>query len=308
MRVFASRGIKALGAIAAAALMLSACSSSSSTTAGSSTSSSSAVAGSSSPAAPSSSAAMSSAPSSSTAMSNPPSSAMAGGAGLSGSLTIDAAASLKKTFDELKTQFEVANPGVKVTISYDGSSTLATQIIGGAPVDVFASADTKNMAKVTDAKLITATPVEFATNTLQIAVAPGNPLKIAGLKDLTKSGVDVDLCAAEVPCGSAAQTALKAAGVTVKPISQEQSVTAVLTKVESGDADAGLVYRTDVLAAAGKVTGVDFSEAAAAVNHYPIAPLAAAPNAAAATAFVALVTSSAGQRVFADAGFGGPAA
>ena len=110
------------------------------------------------------------------------------------------------------------------------------------------------------------------------------------------------------PCGAAAQTALTAAGVTVKPISQESSVTAVLTKVESGDADAGLVYKTDVLGAAGKVTGVDFPEAAKAVNHYPIAALDAAPNAAAAKAFITLVTGATGQKVLATAGFGAPSA
>ena len=229
-------------------------------------------------------------------------------AALTGTVTIDAAASLKKTFSKLATEFEAQNPGVKVTISYDGSGVLATQLIGGAPVDVFASADNKNIAKVTDKKLITSKPVEFATNTLQIAVAPGNPKKIAGLKDLTASGLNVDLCAVAQPCGAAAQTALTAAGVTVKPISLEQSVPAVLTKVESGDADAGLVYRTDVLGAAGKVTGVDFAEAAKAVNHYPIAALDAAPNPAAAKAFIALVTGAAGQKVLSAAGFGAPGA
>jgi molybdate transport system substrate-binding protein len=236
------------------------------------------------------------------------SSAGTSGAALSGTVKIDAAASLKKTFDVLGAEFEKANPGVKVSLSYDGSSVLATQIIGGAPVDVFASADDKNMAKVTDAKLITTTPIQFATNTLQIAVAKGNPKKISSLKDLTDPGLNVVLCEAAQPCGAAAATALKAADVTVKPVSQEQSVTAVLTKVESGDADAGLVYKTDVLGSNGKVTGVDFAESAQAVNHYPIAPLDKAPNAAAAKAFIALVTGPTGQKVLAAAGFGPPSA
>lgn len=227
---------------------------------------------------------------------------------VTGTLKVDAAASLKKTFDQLATEFEAANPGVEVTVSYDGSAVLATQLIGGAPVDVFASADDKNMTKVTAEKLITAPPVEFATNTLQIAVAPGNPKKIARLKDLTASGLDVDLCAVAQPCGAAARTALKAAGVALKPISFEQNVTAVLTKVESGDADAGLVYKTDVLGAAGKVIGVDFTEASKAVNHYPIAVLDAAPNPTAAKAFIALVTGATGQKVLAAAGFGAPGA
>ena len=272
--------VRVMGALTVGALVLSACSSKSSTSNPSTSSPTSAAAGSSSA---------------------PPSA-------LSGTLKVDAAASLKKTFDQLSTQFEKENPNIKVVISYDGSAVLATQLIGGAPVDVFASADNKNMAKVTDQKLITSTPVEFATNTLQIAVAPGNPNKITGLESLTAAGFTVDLCAVAQPCGAAARTALAAAGVTVKPISQEASVTAVLTKVESGDADAGLVYRTDVLGAAGKVTGVDFPEAAKAINHYPIAALDAAPNAAAAKAFIALVIGVTGQKVLSAAGFGAPGA
>lgn len=288
------------GAMVAGAVLLSSCSSSSTSSSGSSSTSSPAAATS------SSSAAASAGPASSAPASSAP--ASSGSATVTGTLKVDAAASLKKTFDKLATEFEAENPGVKVTVSYDGSGVLATQLIGGAPVDVFASADKKNMTKVTDKKLITGKPVEFATNTLQIAVAPGNPKKIAGLKDLTASGLDVDLCAVAQPCGAAAQTALKAAGVTVKPISLEQSVTAVLTKVESGDADAGLVYKTDVLGAAGKVTGVNFAESTEAVNHYPIAALDAAPNPAAARAFIALVTGAAGQKVLSAAGFGAPAA
>jgi molybdate transport system substrate-binding protein len=277
-----------LGAVVAGSLVLSACSSTSSTT--------------SNPSGPGSPA--SSAPAAGSSGSASP--ASSAGTKVTGTLKVDAAASLKKTFDKLATEFQAENPGVKVTVSYDGSAVLATQLIGGAPVDVFASADAKNMTKVTDKKLITGSPVEFATNTLQIAVAPGNPKKITSLKDLTASGLAVDRCAVAQPCGAAAQTALKAAGVTLKPISFEQNVTAVLTKVESGDADAGLVYQTDVQGAAGKVTGVDFAEASKAVNHYPIAVLDAAPNPMAARAFIALVTGATGQKVLSAAGFGAP--
>ncbi len=276
-----------VGAVAVGALALAACSSTSTTSSPSTTVSTSVAAA-------------------SDASSSAPMPSAARGP-LNGTLKVDAAASLKKTFDKLAAEFEKENPGVKVSVSYDGSAVLATQLIGGAPVDVFASADNKNMAKVTAAKLITEKPIEFATNTLQIAVAPGNPKKITGLKDLAAAGLNVDLCAVAQPCGAAAQTALKAAGVTVKPISMEQSVTAVLTKVESGDADAGLVYKTDVLGSGGKVTGVEFPEAAKAVNHYPIAALAAAPNGAAAAAFIALVTGSTGKSVLSAAGFGPPA-
>jgi molybdate transport system substrate-binding protein len=228
------------------------------------------------------------------------------GAVLSGSLTIFAAASLKKGFDQLREQFQTANPGVTINeITYDGSSALATQIQGGAQVDVFASADTKNMDKIAD---MVNTTTEFATNTLQIAVAPGNPKGIIGLADLTEPGLTVVLCAPEVPCGSAAHAALDKGDVHVTPVSEEQNVTAVLTKVASGDADAGLVYRTDVMASDGKVDGVDFAQAAEAVNHYPIAVLREAKNPDAARAFIDLVTSHAGQAVLADLGFGKPAA
>ncbi len=228
-----------------------------------------------------------------------------GASTLSGELNIFAAASLKKGFDQLRTQFQAANPGVTVKdISYDGSSALVTQIQGGAMPDVFASADTKNMDKIND---MVETPQEFATNTLQIAVAPGNPKNITSLADLAKPGVTVVLCAPEVPCGSAAHTALDAAGVKVTPVSEEQSVTAVATKVASGDADAGLIYKTDVLASDGKIEGVDFPEASKAVNHYPIAALKDAKNPDAAAAFIALVVSPDGQKTLADLGFGPPA-
>lgn len=220
---------------------------------------------------------------------------------LSGTLTVYAAASLKKVFDQLATDFGKEHPGLTVNpITYDGSSTLATQLIGGADADVFASADNKNMTKVTDAKLA-ADPVEFATNTLEIAVAPGNPKKVTGLKDLTS--LTVVLCAPEVPCGSAAQTVLKAAKVDLKPASEEQNVTAVLTKVEAGEADAGLVYKTDVQGAGGKVDGVEFPESSGAVNHYPIVALTGSKNPTAAKAFIEYVTGPVGQKALADAGF-----
>lgn len=225
---------------------------------------------------------------------------------LSGELTIFAAASLSGAFDELATRFEELNPALEVNpISYDGSSVLATQLIEGAAADVFASADEKNMAKVTDVDLATNAEA-FATNTLQIAVAPGNPKGIESLADLTTPGLLVVVCAPEVPCGSAAQTLLGDDGVALTPASEEQNVTAVLTKVKSGEADAGLVYRTDVTAAGDAVTGVDIEGAERATNVYPIAAMNDAPNPVAADAFVAFVLSDAGQKVLADFGFGAP--
>jgi molybdate transport system substrate-binding protein len=202
----------------------------------------------------------------------------------------------------LASQFEAANPGTKVTLSFGGSDTLAAQITQGAPVDVFASANTSTMdtvVKGNDAK----TPTNFAKNSLEIAVSPGNPKGIQSLADVTKSGIKLALCAATVPCGSAAAKAFAAANITPKPVTLEQDVTSVLTKVELGEVDAGLVYQTDVKGAGGKVDGIDFPEASSAVNTYPIAQVTTGKNADGGAAFVAFVLSSAGQQVLQAAGF-----
>jgi len=225
---------------------------------------------------------------------------------LTGELTIFAAASLSGAFDELATQFEQQHPNIDVLpISYDGSSVLAKQLIEGAAADVFASADGANMAKVTDEGLADDAPA-FATNTMQIAVAPGNPHGIDGVDDLTDTSLLTVLCAPEVPCGNASHTLLDAAGVALTPASEEQNVTAVLTKVKSGEADAGLVYRTDVTAAGDEVEGVDIEGAEKATNVYPLTALANAQNTHAAQAFADFVLSDAGQKVLADFGFGAP--
>lgn len=225
---------------------------------------------------------------------------------LSGELTIFAAASLSQAFDELAAEFERLHPDLDVRpISYDGSSVLATQLIEGAQADVFASADEKNLAKVADAGLADAGE-PFATNVLQIAVTPGNPKGIETLADLVRPDLTVVVCAAEVPCGSAARTLLDTAGVALTPASEEQNVTAVLSKVRSGEADAGLVYATDVKAAGDAVTGVDIEGADAATNVYPIVELAGAQNPDAAQAFVAFVQSDAGRKVLERLGFGAP--
>ncbi len=288
----------AVGLIAAAALVLGGCSSGGTGGGGASGSSAESAPSTGSPSGSSSSAVDPSSPAE-----MPPTDTSAAGT-LSGTLNVFAAASLKATFDQLRTTFLAAHPKVDFPpITYDGSSTLVTEIQGGAPADVFASADEKNMDKV--ANLVTGR-VDFATNTLQIAVAPGNPKHIGSLADLAKPGVITVVCAPKVPCGTASQKALDKAGVALKPASEEQNVTAVLTKVATGDADAGLVYKTDVNSAGGKVTGVDFPEASEAVNTYPIAVLKDSKNAAAAQAFVDLVTSPGGQQVLAGVGFGRP--
>ncbi|MFF2655993.1 molybdate ABC transporter substrate-binding protein [Kitasatospora sp. NPDC058032] len=224
----------------------------------------------------------------------------------SGSITVFAAASLKETFTDLGKKFEAANPGTKVTFNFGGSSSLATSINSGAPADVFAAASPATMKTVTDAGGAAGEPKTFVRNTLTIAVPKGNPKHLAGLADLTAPGVKVALCAKEVPCGAAALTALKAAGVNLTPVTLEQDVKGALTKVELGEVDASLVYRTDVRADAGKIDGVDFPEAAQAVNDYPIAALAKAPNKDGAAAFAAYVRSPEAQQVLTAAGFQAP--
>lgn len=225
---------------------------------------------------------------------------------LTGTVTVFAAASLKATFTKLASDFEAKNPGTKVTLNFAGSSDLVTQITQGAPTDVFASADTKNMAKLTDAKLIDGTASNFATNVLEIAVPPSNPASISSFADLAKPGVKVVVCAPQVPCGAATDTVEKATDTTLTPVSEESSVTDVLGKVTSGEADAGLVYVTDVKTAGDKVKGIPFAESDKAVNTYPIATVGTSKNKDLAKAFIATVTGSEGKKVLSDAGFGTP--
>ncbi|MCJ1707611.1 molybdate ABC transporter substrate-binding protein [Microbacterium sp. VKM Ac-2923] len=219
---------------------------------------------------------------------------------LTGTVEVYAAASLQRSFDEIATAFEQEHPGVTVSAVYDGSSTLATQIGEGAPADVFASADEKNMAKVTAQA---PDPQVFAGNTLVIAVPTGNPGGVRTLADLAR--VTTVLCAPEVPCGAASATLLSNAGVSVSAASSEQNVTAVLTKVAASEADAGLVYATDVVGR-DDVEAIVPDGADAVVNRYPIAALTGAQNPDAASAFVAFVLSDEGQRILADAGFRAP--
>ncbi len=229
-----------------------------------------------------------------------------GNGGQGTTLTVFAAASLTKPFEQLEKTFEDAHPGVDVKLSFGGSSDLVAQITDGAAADVFASADTKNMDKLTSADLAAGTPAEFATNTLVIAVPPGNPGKVSGLADLAKDDLDVVVCAPEVPCGSAAEQVAEKAGVRLAPDSEEQSVTDVLGKIEAGEGDAGLVYVTDVEAAGDKVEGLEFPEAAEVVNHYPIVAVKDSAHADLAQQWIDLVLGD-GQAVLTAAGFGPPA-
>ncbi|MDC7804743.1 molybdate ABC transporter substrate-binding protein [Sphingomonas sp. BLCC-B65] len=232
-------------------------------------------------------------------------SAAASSDAVTGELTVFAAASLKAAFTRLAEQFQASHPGVTIRpISYDGSSTLATQLIEGAPADVFASADEKNMQKVVAAGLASS-PQPFATNVLTLIVPSGNPAGVHALADLATPSLRVVLCAAEVPCGAASQTLLQKAGVTASVDSYEQNVTAVLTKVASGEADAGLVYVTDAATTAAVQT-VATPGADAVVNTYPIVALDDAANPAAARAFVDFVRSDAARVTLTDLGFGTP--
>ena len=226
--------------------------------------------------------------------------------GLSGDVTVLAAASLTDTFTLLGEEFMAANPDVTVVLSFAGSSALATQITEGAPADVFASASPATMQTVVAAGNAVGEPTVFVTNTLQIAVPPDNPGRITGLVELTDPERTIALCAVEVPCGAASETVFAAAGLTPSPDTLEQDVRGALSKVELGEVDAGLVYRTDVIAAGDAVLGIDFPESAGAVNAYPIVTLAQAPTPDVADAFVAYVLSAQGRQVFTDAGFGTP--
>jgi molybdate transport system substrate-binding protein len=220
-----------------------------------------------------------------------------------GQLVVLAAASLTESFGELEKEFEAAHPGVDVKISFGGSSALVQQITNGAPADVFASADQKNMDKLTQAGLNDGPPRVFAVNKLEIAVAPGNPKKIASFADLTKDGTSVVVCAAQVPCGAATKKVEDATGTQLKPVSEEQDVKSVLNKVTSGEADAGLVYVTDVNSAKGKVDGVNFPEADKALNDYPIVAVKDAPQAALAKQFVEFVLGDQGRAALTKVGF-----
>lgn len=224
---------------------------------------------------------------------------------LRGDLTVLAAASLSEPFTTLGERFEAAHPGVDVTFGFAGSTALAAQIADGAPADVFASASATTMDEVVatgDAD----EPVVFATNTVQIAVPPGNPGGVARVADLADPALKVALCRPEVPCGVAAAAVLASSGATVTPVTLEPDVKAVLSKVRLGEVDAGLVYVTDVLAAGADVEGVVVPADVNATTEYPIATLTASSRPELAAAFVDLVLSPTGADVLAAAGFGRP--
>jgi molybdate transport system substrate-binding protein len=223
-----------------------------------------------------------------------------GSAGSSEEIKVFAAASLTAAFNELGGRYTAANGGTKVSFNFAGSQALATQIQQGAPADVFASADTTNMGKVKD---LVGTPQSFAGNLLQLVVEQGNPKDVKGLEDLARGDLKVVLAAEEVPAGKYAKQVLDKQAVTVKPVSLEDNVKAVVTKVALGEADAGIVYVTDVTAGGDKVEGVDIPAEQNVTATYPIATVKASEHQDKAQAFVDLVRSADGQQVLERFGF-----
>jgi molybdate transport system substrate-binding protein len=224
---------------------------------------------------------------------------------LSGTITVFAAASLTEVFNRLGTEFHTAHPGVTVVFSYGASDVLATQINQGAPADVFAAASTTTMSTVVTAGNAS-DPRTFATNVLEIATPPANPAGVTQLSDLSRSGVKLAVCQAQVPCGVAATKLFAKNQLTVHPVTYEADVKSVLTKVELGEVDVGLVYQTDVHAAGSKVHGVPIPPADNVSTTYPIAAVTSSQDRAAAQAFVAYVLSPSGTAALTDAGFSTP--
>lgn len=222
-----------------------------------------------------------------------------------GDITVFAAASLTNAFDDAKAKLAVSNPGLTIAYSFAGSNALATQIQQGAPADVFASADAKNMQQLVDAGLVE-TPKVFARNRLEIAVAPGNPKGITGLDDLGRRGVDIVLGAEGVPAGDYARQVLTSKGIKVDPRSLETDVKSALAKVTSGEADATIVYVTDVIAAGATVQGVELPEADQPAIAYPIAVVRATKQHAGADAFVESAVSGVVHSSLEAAGFAAP--
>jgi molybdate transport system substrate-binding protein len=225
---------------------------------------------------------------------------------VAGDVTVFAASSLTAAYTEVGDAFKTSNPDANVVFNFASSSDLVTQITEGAAADVYASADTANMKKLTDAGGNAAEPQVFATNSLQIIVQPGNPKGIETLADLDDPGLIYVTCAPEVPIGKYAQQALDSAGVVVTPASLEENVKGIVTKVALGEADAGIVYTTDVIAAGDKAEGVDIPEQNNVIATYPVAVTQAAPNPDGAQAFVDFVLSDEGQQILARYGFTSP--
>ncbi len=231
-----------------------------------------------------------------------------GGAGdtTSDEVLVSAASSLTEVFAEIETAFETASPEIDVVLNIGGSSGLREQILAGAPADVFASANISNMDLVVDAGDVEGEPAIFARNRLEIAVPEGNPGVVAGLADFSRDELLIGLCAEAVPCGDYGRQALEKADVVPSVDTEEPNVRALLTKIEAGELDAGIVYVTDVVSTGGDVEGIEIPDDDNVYADYPIAVLADAPNRDAAAVFVAFVLSDEGRSILADHGFALP--
>lgn len=219
-------------------------------------------------------------------------------------ITVLAASSLTETFTELADQFEADHPGVDVKLAFDSSATLAQQAVDGAPADVLATADTATMDDAQDA--LASDPELFATNTMVLVTPAGNPADVSGFADLANGDVTFVTCVPTAPCGKVAAALLDDNAITLPPASLEVDVKSVLAKVTSDEADAGLVYATDAVAAGDEVESFEIPHARDEVTSYPIATLTQSEDDALAQEFVELVTSARGRQVLEDAGFGAP--
>lgn len=223
-----------------------------------------------------------------------------------GEVFVSAAASLSDAFADIEAELEAQSPGLDVRLNLAGSSLLAEQVLSGAPVDVFASADAAHMDRLAASGLISGEPRVFAANSMRIATPPGNPAGVSGLEALSDESLYIGLCDESAPCGRLAREVLAAAAVTASVDTFEPNVRSLLTKIALGELDAGIVYVTDVLAADGEVTGVGIADDLNAHTAYPIATVASGPNPAGAGLFVDFVLSDRGRAILADHGFAAP--
>lgn len=220
-------------------------------------------------------------------------------------VTVFAAASLVDAFTEIGAAFETANPGSTVEFNFASSSDLATQIVEGAPADIFASADSKNVDTLRRSSVSISTPQVFATNTLEIIVENGNPFGIESLADLSETSLTYVTCDASVPIGRYSAEILAAAGVEVSPASFEENVKGIVNKIALGEADAGIVYRTDVIAAGSAVEGVPIPDEFNVTAEYPVVTIGQTPSELA-QEFIAFITSPAGRTILTKYGFVAP--
>ena len=234
-----------------------------------------------------------------------PATAASADTAITGEVTVFAAASLQDAFEELAASFQDAHPGARIAFDFQGSQDLVTALDGGSPADILATANNSTMTDAANKGLV-GEQTEFATNVLTLIVPAGNPAGVTGINDGSLDNADLVICAPEVPCGEATAKLADELGVTLNPVSEEQKVTDVRGKVESGEAQAGIVYTTDAAKSGSKVEPIALP-ANSVINHYPIALTKSAGNPQAAQAFIDYVLSPEGQKVLQDTyGFGAP--